>query len=75
MAIHKKKKPTTKELSNLITGLMIQVGQIKEHMFNSDRALDEYVKFKGDKKTFMKYLEDKYTEPTNDKDNKEIKDK
>ena len=45
----------------------------KQHVFNGDRALDEYMKMKGDKEAFVKYLEENYKD--NDQDNKENKDK
>ena len=76
MAIHKKKKPTIKELSRVIGGMMVQLEQLVQHMYNGDKALDEYVKFKGDKEAFMKYLEEEYKEKKeDDKDNEETEDK
>tara|TARA_R100000234_G_C4944422_1_gene154407 strand:- start:192 stop:320 length:129 start_codon:yes stop_codon:yes gene_type:complete len=41
--IQKKKKPTLKELIVAIAGLTLQVEQLKQHVFNGDKALDEYI--------------------------------
>jgi hypothetical protein len=73
MAINKKKKPTTKELIGTIAAIAVQLEQLKHHVFNGDKALDEYMKMKGDKEAFVKYLEENYKD--NDQDNKETKDK
>ena len=69
----KKKKPTIKELSGMIGALMVQLEQIKAHVFNGDKALDEYIKMKGDKEDFVKYLEENYKE--DDTDNEKTEDK
>mgnify|MGYP001475480585 FL=1 len=73
MAINKKKKPTAKELISTMAAIAVQLEQLKQHVFNGDRALDEYMKMKGDKDAFVKYLEENYKD--NDQDNKETKDK
>jgi|TARA_R100000655_G_C2997640_1_gene193868 porphobilinogen deaminase len=73
MAINKKKKPTAKELISTMAAIAVQLEQLKQHVFNGDRALDEYMKMKGDKEAFVKYLEENYKD--NDQDNKETKDK
>ena len=73
MAINKKKKPTAKELISTMAAITVQLEQLKQHVFNGDRALDEYMKMKGDKDAFVKYLEENYKD--NDQDNKETKDK
>jgi hypothetical protein len=76
MAINKKKKPTAKELISTMAAIAVQLEQLKQHVFNGDRALDEYMKImkmKGDKDDFVKYLEENYKD--NDQDNKETKDK
>jgi hypothetical protein len=73
MAINKKKKPTAKELISTMAAIAVQLEQLKQHVFNGDRALDEYMKMKGDKDDFIKYLEKNYKD--NDQDNKETKDK
>jgi hypothetical protein len=73
MAINKKKKPTAKELIGTIAAIAVQLEQLKHHVFNGDKALDEYMKMKGDKEAFVKYLEENYKD--NDQDNKETKDK
>ena len=76
MAINKKKKPTAKELISTMAAIAVQLEQLKQHVFNGDRALDEYMKMKGDKDAFVKYLEENYKEPEkDDQDNKKIKDK
>tara|TARA_R100000664_G_C2758678_1_gene147794 strand:- start:1788 stop:2018 length:231 start_codon:yes stop_codon:yes gene_type:complete len=76
MAINKKKKPTAKELISTMAAIAVQLEQLKQHVFNGDRALDEYIKMKGDKDDFVKYLEKNYKEPKkDDQDNKEAKDK
>ena len=68
-----KKKPTTKELMGMLTGVAIQLEQLKMQVYNGDKALDEYMDMKGDKKEFIKFLEKKY--PLDDKDNKKTEDK
>tara|TARA_A100001391_G_C5015674_1_gene264375 strand:+ start:885 stop:1106 length:222 start_codon:yes stop_codon:yes gene_type:complete len=73
MAINKKKKPTAKELISTMAAIAVQLEQLKQHVFNGDKALDEYMKMKGDKEAFIKYLEENYKD--NDQDNKETKDK
>ena len=76
MAINKKKKPTAKELISTMAAIAVQLEQLKQHVFNGDRALDEYIKMKGDKDDFVKYLEENYKEPEkDDQDNKKVKDK
>ena len=57
--MNKKKKPTTKEVGRHVGMLMMQLEGLKEHVYNGDRALDEYIKMKGDKEEFVKYLEKK----------------
>tara|TARA_A100001515_G_C4406443_1_gene155616 strand:+ start:86 stop:307 length:222 start_codon:yes stop_codon:yes gene_type:complete len=73
MAINKKKKPTAKELISTMAAIAVQLEQLKQHVFNGDKALDEYMKMKGDKEAFIKYLEENYKD--NDQNNKETKDK
>ena len=73
MAINKKKKPTAKEMISTMAAIAVQLEQLKQHVFNGDRALDEYMKMKGDKEDFIKYLEKNYKD--NDQDKKETKDK
>jgi len=76
MAIPKKKKPTLKEVLGNMGNLLMQIEQLRMHVFNGDRALDEYMKMKGDKDAFVKYLEENYKEPEkDDKDIKEAEDK
>jgi len=66
---NKKKKPTLKDIITIMSGMQLQIEQIKAHVFNGDRALDEYVKMKGDKEKFVTWLEEHYGK--DDKDNKE----
>ena len=73
MAINKKKKPTAKEMISTMAAIAVQLEQLKQHVFNGDKALDEYMKMKGDKDDFVKYLEENYKD--NDQDKKETKDK
>tara|TARA_R100000808_G_C2155217_1_gene167118 strand:+ start:3185 stop:3409 length:225 start_codon:yes stop_codon:yes gene_type:complete len=68
----KSKKPTNKELVGMLTALAIQVERIQMHMLNGDKALDEYMKMKGDKEKFVKYLEENYKD---DKDSKKAEGK
>jgi hypothetical protein len=76
MPLPKKKKPTLKEILGNMGNLLVQIEQLRMHVFNGDRALDEYMKMKGEKEEFQKYLEEKYKEPEeDDKDNKETEDK
>tara|TARA_R100000742_G_C4204512_1_gene32659 strand:- start:288 stop:509 length:222 start_codon:yes stop_codon:yes gene_type:complete len=69
----KKKKPTVKELSNMIGAIMMQIEGLKMQVFNGDKALDEYMDMHGDKEDFIKFLEKKY--PIDDKDNEKTEDK
>ena len=71
--IQKKKKPTTKEIVQMIAGVMVQLEQLKAHVFNGDKALDEYIQMKGEKEAFVKFLEKKYKE--DDKDPEKAEDK
>ena len=57
----------------MIGALMMQLEQLKSHVFNGDKALDEYIKMKGDKEDFVKFLEENYKE--DDKDNKTTESK
>jgi|TARA_X000001382_G_scaffold123006_2_gene106413 hypothetical protein len=75
MAIPKKKKPTLKEVLGNMGNLLMQIEQLRMHVFNGDRALDEYMKMKGDKDEFQKYLAEKYKPEEDDKDNEETKEK
>ena len=67
------KKPSIKEMAGMIGALMVQLEQLKLHVFNGDRALDEYMDMKGDKEDFLKFLEKKY--PLDEKDNKKTESK
>ena len=73
MAIKKKKKPTNKEMMQMISGMALQLEQLKHHVFQGDKALDEYMKMKGDKENFIKFLEENYNK--DDKDKKETEKK
>jgi|TARA_R110002020_G_C16175085_1_gene764355 hypothetical protein len=68
----KKNKPTLKDLSRALGGAMMQIEQLKSHVFNGDKALDEYIKMKGDKEDFIKFLEKNYKDDT-DKEKAEDK--
>jgi len=73
--MNKKKKPTNKEMVGMIGALMVQIEQLKSHVFNGDRALDEYIKMKGDKEDFVKFLEKNYKDKEDDTDKEETEDK
>ena len=75
MAIPKKSKPGIKQVVKDLGNVVFQLEQLRMHVFNGDRALDEYMKMKDDKEDFQKYLEEKYKPEEDDKDNKETKDK
>ncbi len=57
----------------MLTGVAIQLEQLKMQVYNGDKALDEYMDMKGDKEDFVKFLEKKY--PLDDKDNKKTESK
>lgn len=67
-----KKKPTIKEIARMLGHLMVEIGQLKSHVFNGDRALDEYMKMHGDKEEFIKFLEKNYKD---DQDSKKTEEK
>lgn len=72
MAMPKNKnKPTIKQLAGMIGALVMQLEQLKLHVFNGDKALDEYIKMKDDKEEFVKYLEKNYSEDDKDKEKTE----
>ena len=75
MAIPKKSKPGIKQVVKDLGNVVFQLEQLRMHVFNGDRALDEYMKMKDDKEDFQKYLEEKYKPEEDDKDNKETEDK
>jgi|TARA_X000001382_G_scaffold129830_1_gene122838 uncharacterized membrane protein YgaE (UPF0421/DUF939 family) len=71
-----KKKLTYKQMMTMIFMMQQQINQMKEQVTIGERALDEYVKMKGDKDAFVKHLEEKYKEPeTDDKDNEKTESK
>lgn len=55
----------------MIGALVMQLEQLKAHVFNGDKALDEYIKMKDDKENFVKYLEKNYSEDDKDKEKTE----
>ena len=75
MAKKARTKLTYKEMIRIIMMQKQELEQLRAHVFNGDRALDEYIKMKGDKEEFVKFLEKNYKEPEDDKDNEEIKEK
>jgi len=68
----KKKKPTLKDIIVAIASLTMQLDQLRNHVFNGDKALDEYINMKGEKEEFVKFLEKNYKD---DKDNEKTEDK
>ncbi len=71
--IKKTKKPTNKEMMRHIAGLAVQIEQLRARIHMGDKALDEYMKMKGDKEEFVKYLEENYNK--DDQDNKKTESK
>ena len=57
----------------MIGAIVMQLEQLKAHVFNGDKALDEYIKMKDDKENFVKYLEKNYSEDDKDKKKTESK--
>ena len=55
----------------MIGAVVMQLEQLKAHVFNGDKALDEYIKMKDDKENFVKYLEKNYSEDDKDKEKTE----
>lgn len=68
-----KNKPTIKQLATMIGTLIIQLEQLRDQVFNGDKALDQYIEYKGDKEDFIKFLQKKFA--IDDKDNKKTEDK
>lgn len=56
-----------------IAGLAVQIEQLRARIHMGDKALDEYMKMKGDKEEFVKYLEENYNK--DDQDNKKTESK
>lgn len=56
----------------MVAALAMQVERLQLHVMNGDKALDEYMKMKGDKEDFVKYLEENYKD---DKDSKKAEGK
>ena len=56
----------------MIGMLLVQQEQLKEHVFNGDKALDEYMQMKGDKEEFVEFLKKKFKD---DQDNEKAEEK
>lgn len=69
---NKRKKPGLKDIISAMAGMQMQIEQLKMHIHNGDKALDEYLKMKGDKEAFVAHIEKNYNK--DDKDNKETKE-
>ena len=69
----KKNKMTYKQMVTLIFGMQQQIEDMKQQVYIGEKALDEYVKMKGDKDDFITHLEEKYN--TDDKDNEKTEGK
>jgi len=65
-----KSKLTYAEIMQIVMNMGMQLEKITQAVIMNEKALDEYVKFKDDKKGFISYLEKNY----NDTTNKEIKE-
>ena len=67
MKLHKRKKMTNQQIENMFTGMVIQIEQLKRQIYAGDKALDEYLKMKGEKEKFVKYLENNLIDDNNNK--------
>ncbi len=54
----KKKKPTSKDYTIAIRDLNAKADFLKAHLESQMYWLKSYIEFKGDKDTYVKYLED-----------------
>lgn len=52
----------------MIAGVMVQLEQLKAHVFNGDKALDEYIQMKGEKRRLCKIFGKKYKEDDKDQE-------
>ena len=73
MAKRKQKKPTIKELMNIIRLILSELKILTMQVFNGDKALDLYIEMKGEKDEFIKFLSEH--KEKNDKNNKEAEKK
>ena len=61
-----KSKLTYAEIMQIVMSMGMQLEKISKAVIMNEKALDEYVKFKEDKKDFIKYLEKNYNDTVNE---------
>ncbi len=61
-----KSKLTYAEIMQIVMNMGMQLEKITQAVIMNEKALDEYVKFKDDKKGFIGYLEKNYNDTTNE---------
>ena len=68
-----KSKLTNKQIVNIVGGMANQLEQLKHLVYINEKALDEYIKFKNDRDTFINFLKEKQ-EKIDDTARKEAKE-
>jgi len=68
-----KSKLTNKQIVNIVGGMANQLEQLKHLVYINEKALDEYIKFKKDRDTFINFLKEKQ-EKRDDTARKEAKE-
>lgn len=61
-----KSKLTYAEIMQIVMSMGMQLEKISKAVIMNEKALDEYVKFKEDKKDFIAYLEKNYNDTVNE---------
>lgn len=62
-----KKKPTIKEIANVVVNVNNKVNEIANYVSNLDNVVGMYIRMKDDLEDFNKYLEKKAKEMKDDK--------
>jgi len=51
------KKPTIMEMKNVVTGILMEIEQIKQAINGLDIAFSRYIEYKGDKESFITQMQ------------------
>ena len=65
----KKRKQTMKEVETAISNLVMENQRSQIEILRTQRVLNDFIEYKKETEPFTKYVEEKYAEP-NEKDNK-----
>lgn len=62
----KRKKPTMKEMKNVVSNIIMEMNSINEYLYKIDTAVFSYIKYKGDDKKFLEWANKQKGEKDND---------